>query len=109
MSKLIEGAKDALAVARGEKPAAVLHHNGHAYVPKAEADALRAKLAEAVEVMKPFADEAKRLDRPHQFFNGSTISPSDNCLCPLTIRLGYLRAAAAFIASVDQAEKAGQS
>jgi len=47
MSKLIEGAKDALAVARGEKHAAVLHHNGHAYVPKAEADALLTTLDEA--------------------------------------------------------------
>lgn len=31
--RLIEGAKEALAIARGEQPAARLHIDGHAYVP----------------------------------------------------------------------------
>jgi hypothetical protein len=32
--KIIEGAKEALAIARGEQPAASIHHNGFTYVPK---------------------------------------------------------------------------
>lgn len=38
--RLIEGAKEALAVARGEQPAASIHVNGHTYVPKADYDRL---------------------------------------------------------------------
>lgn len=42
--RLIEGAKEMLAVAKGEQPAARIHVNGHAYVPesilKAEQDIL---------------------------------------------------------------------
>ena len=32
-TKIIKGAKEALAVARGEQPAAAIYHNGHRYVP----------------------------------------------------------------------------
>lgn len=42
--RLIEGAKEALAVAKGEKPAARIHVNGHAYVPEASASAEIARL-----------------------------------------------------------------
>jgi hypothetical protein len=35
-SKLIEGMEEALAVAKGEQPAARMHIRGHAYVPEAE-------------------------------------------------------------------------
>lgn len=35
MHKIIEGAQEAVAFARGEKPAARLTVNGHAYVPEA--------------------------------------------------------------------------
>lgn len=35
-SKIIEGAKEALAIAKGEQPAAAIWHKGHKYVPEAE-------------------------------------------------------------------------
>lgn len=44
--RLIEGAKEALAIARGEIPAARITINGHAYVPEAEAASLRAEKEE---------------------------------------------------------------
>lgn len=44
MNKLIEGAKEALAVAGGETPAASIYHNGHRYVAMEEYERLRAKL-----------------------------------------------------------------
>lgn len=33
--RIIEGMKEAVAVARGERPAARIHANGHAYIPEA--------------------------------------------------------------------------
>lgn len=33
--RIIDGAKEAVAVAKGERPAARIHVNGHAYVPEA--------------------------------------------------------------------------
>lgn len=44
--RLIEGAREALAIARGEIPAARITINGHAYVPEAEAASLRAEKEE---------------------------------------------------------------
>ena len=41
MSKIVQGAKEALAVAKGEAPAAAIWHNGHRYVPEAEIVRLR--------------------------------------------------------------------
>lgn len=38
MSKIVKGVQEALAIARGEIPAARIHHQGHAYVPEAECD-----------------------------------------------------------------------
>jgi hypothetical protein len=38
--KLLEGAKEALAVARGETPAHRLHIDGHAYAPVEQLDAV---------------------------------------------------------------------
>lgn len=43
--QLLEGAREALAVARGEQPAARMHINGHTYVPEAELLAVKAALA----------------------------------------------------------------
>ena len=54
--RLIEGAKEALAVARGEQPAARLHHNGHTYVPLAEFEALSAALAAGAPGVKVLPD-----------------------------------------------------
>lgn len=39
-AKLIEAAKEAVAIAKGEQPAARIHVNGHAYVPASELDRL---------------------------------------------------------------------
>lgn len=39
-SKLIEAAQEAVAIAKGEQPAARIHVNGHAYVPEATINAL---------------------------------------------------------------------
>ncbi len=38
--RLIEGAKEALAIAKGEQPAARIWHQGHSYVPEAEVQAM---------------------------------------------------------------------
>lgn len=46
MNKIVEGAKEALAVARGEEPAARITIHGHAYVPLAAFDDLRRKAQE---------------------------------------------------------------
>jgi len=45
-SKLIDGAKEALAIAKGEQPAAAIWHNGHQYVPATEIASLRRELEE---------------------------------------------------------------
>lgn len=45
-NKIIEGAKEALAVARGEQPAARITVQGHAYVPESELAALRERVQE---------------------------------------------------------------
>lgn len=47
MSKIIDGLKDAAAVATGEKPAATLWHTGHEYVPATRIRELEAQLASA--------------------------------------------------------------
>ena len=44
--RLIEGAREALAIARGEIPAARITINGHAYVPETELASLRAEKEE---------------------------------------------------------------
>lgn len=44
--RLIEGAKEILAIAKGEKPAARIHHGGHAYVPEADYATLQARVDE---------------------------------------------------------------
>jgi len=49
MSEIVEGVKEALAIARGEIPAARIHHQGHAYVPEAEAKATIARLEAELE------------------------------------------------------------
>lgn len=42
MSKIVDGVKEAAAIARGEAPAARIWHNGIAYVPETEGKALAA-------------------------------------------------------------------
>ena len=44
--RLIEGAEEALAIAKGEQPAAAIWHNGHQYVPATEIASLRRELEE---------------------------------------------------------------
>lgn len=44
MSKIVEGMTEALAVAKGEQPAARITINGHTYVPLADYERLRAAL-----------------------------------------------------------------
>ena len=44
MSNIVEGAKEALAMARGKKPAARLWIQGHPYVPEEEVTHLRKTL-----------------------------------------------------------------
>lgn len=46
-ARIIEGAKEALAVARGEQPAASVWINGHEYVPASDLTRLRDELASA--------------------------------------------------------------
>lgn len=41
--KLLEGAAEALAVAKGDQPAARIRHSGHAYVPESELATLRSE------------------------------------------------------------------
>jgi hypothetical protein len=56
--RIVEGAEEALAVARGEVPAERLHVNGHAYVPASRIEALEAEVArlrEEVETQTAFA------------------------------------------------------
>lgn len=85
-AKIIKGAEQATAVARGEKPAARVHIAGHAYVPEATAEALAdaleraAKIASIVTVGQVFAAgdefiEAAGLDP--WALNEGRASPSD--------------------------------
>jgi uncharacterized protein YPO0396 len=53
--KLIDGMTEALAVAKGDVPAARIHYQGHAYVPASHIQALEAKL-EAVTAEASRAD-----------------------------------------------------
>lgn len=55
--RLIEGAREALAIARGEIPAARITINGHAYVPETELASLRAEKEE----LRRERDEARKL------------------------------------------------
>jgi hypothetical protein len=57
--RIIEGAKEALAIARGEQPAPRLHLNGHAYVPEEVFESLRSEL-EAVKRERDGALESAR-------------------------------------------------
>lgn len=54
--RLIEGAKEALAIARGEQPAARIHVEGHAYVSQALVDeklaSVEDKLVRAIDALK---------------------------------------------------------
>jgi hypothetical protein len=42
MTDIVKGVQEALAVAKGEQPAARVHMNGHTYVPLEEYERLRA-------------------------------------------------------------------
>lgn len=55
MNKIIEGMTEALAVAKGDQPAARITIHGHTYVPLSVAQALRAALAEAVDDIETYA------------------------------------------------------
>jgi hypothetical protein len=54
-SKILTGAREAVAVAKGEQPAAAIWHNGFRYVPEAEIERLRAALREIAEGGEPRA------------------------------------------------------
>lgn len=51
MSKIMEGAREALAVARGETPAARMTINGHAYVPEASVNPDIRRVTELLEAI----------------------------------------------------------
>jgi len=48
MSEIVTAMKEAEQIAKGEIPAARLHHKGHVYVPLAEVERLRAALRNLV-------------------------------------------------------------
>lgn len=54
MSQITEAAAEAVAIAKGEIPAARIYHQGHAYVPEAELTTLR----EEVERLKDMVRRA---------------------------------------------------
>lgn len=59
--QIIAGAKEALAVAKGEQPAASITVNGHTYYPSSAFDALRSQLEDARENA---LEEAARVAAP---------------------------------------------
>lgn len=62
MSKIIEAVKEAQAIASGRQPAAVLHHNGHAYVPQSETFRLRDLLRDEITpVLAKMLEETKTI------------------------------------------------
>lgn len=65
MSDIVNGIKEVLAITKGDKTAARIHWNGHAYVPLAEYEALRARVAELEEGLRYIAWEQKEGDQPH--------------------------------------------
>jgi hypothetical protein len=72
----------------------------------AERDAHKARMGEAVERLKPTAKAAA--DWNDRLDDESVLWPDSEDV-EITVKVGDLRRAAAFIASVDQASKAGQS
>jgi hypothetical protein len=55
-SPILTGAKEALAIVRGEAPAPRVFLAWHYYVPEAERDALQAEIDRLREALKPFAE-----------------------------------------------------
>ncbi len=60
--RLIEGAKEALAIAKGEQPAARIHINGHTYVPESA-------VREAILAAEKRGAERERELAAQDFFN----------------------------------------
>jgi hypothetical protein len=58
--RIIEGAKEALAVARGEFPAARLTINGHAYVPEVSVDPDIRHVTELLEAIVKYTQVGNR-------------------------------------------------
>lgn len=59
-ARIIEGAREALSIARGEQPAASITINGHKYVPASElSTARRTALLEAAEVAEAHANQCR--------------------------------------------------
>lgn len=52
MSKILDSAKEAVAFAKGEQPAARITIKGHTYVPLAEVTRLRAALQQIADLSK---------------------------------------------------------
>lgn len=61
--KSIEGAKEAIAVAKGDIPAARIHVHGHAYVPEAQ-------VTEAIAQLQNALKAAEALDKWHRYGEG---------------------------------------
>ncbi len=59
MTDIVEAAREAVAIARGEIPAARIYHQGHAYVPEAEAAATIERLRTALERIKAEYPESR--------------------------------------------------
>jgi hypothetical protein len=59
INKIVDGAKEALAVARGEQPATRIYMQGHAYVPASAVAEMRDWCARVAEKTDPVTDEPK--------------------------------------------------
>ncbi len=56
MSKIVQGAQEAVAVAKGETLAAAIWHNGYRYVPEAEIVRLRAERDRLRDALRKIAE-----------------------------------------------------
>ncbi len=57
-SKILRGLEQAVAIAKGDQPAAAIWHNGHRYVPEASLAAVRADATrEMVEALEEIAGQ----------------------------------------------------
>jgi hypothetical protein len=76
--RIIAGAKEAVAIAAGEKPAHRLHINGHTYVPADIVAAKDARIAELEAVILSAADTCDKWAEQSQAGAWSTHQVSEN-------------------------------
>jgi hypothetical protein len=63
-NKILASLNQAVAVAKGEEPAAAIWHQGKRYVPADRATAAEARVRELESGLKPFAQLADKYDPP---------------------------------------------